>query len=172
MERSRIQILLLAMAAIFILCSLTFASILAGIILAVPLIISNFAAFSFMVHRGIGLDINTLPVAALGIGLGVDYGIYLLGRMKEEYAECGDLPTTLYRALSTAGNGVIFAALTFSIPLMLWRLLADFKFQAEMGLQLGVLMICNALGALIFQPAVVYALKPRFILKRFPGKEK
>ncbi|MBW1912631.1 MAG: MMPL family transporter [Deltaproteobacteria bacterium] len=166
-ERSQFGILLLVMIAIFFLCSITFRSVVAGVILTVPLLVANFACFAFMGLKGISLDVNTLPVAAVGIGVGVDYGIYLLSRIEEEYGKTGDLASTIHQALTTAGNGVVFTALTIIIPVGLWYFLSSLKFQAEMGLLMALLMLFNAVVALLFQPAAVFILKPKFLIKRY-----
>ena len=73
-----------ALLGVFICCTLEFRSLKAGLILTIPLLLSNYMAFAYMAINGIGLSISTLPVSASGIGMGVDYGIYLLARCEEE----------------------------------------------------------------------------------------
>ncbi len=164
-EYSQKNTLLFIFLVVFVFCSICFKSILAGVFLGIPLVIANLAAFAFMGYMNIGLDVNTLPVSAIGIGLGVDYGIYLLSRIEEEYRICGDLRRSNLIALITAGNAVIFTAVTLVIPVILWYFLSPLRFQAEMGLLLGILLAFNALGALIFIPSMVSLLKPKFLKK-------
>jgi len=162
---SQVGTLALIMIAVFIFLIITFHSITGGIILVIPLLIANLAAFAYMAMAGIGLDINTLPVSAVGIGVGVDYGIYLLSRIKEEFTKEPELEASIIKGLSTAGNGIIYTATTLVIPLLPWYIFSALKFQAEMGLLLAFLLAFNAVGALTFIPAAVYAIKPKFLRK-------
>lgn len=148
---------------VFVLCSSVFRSIWAGVCLALPLVIANLAAFTYMVFKEISLDVNTLPVFAVGIGVGVDYGIYVLSRFREEYGRTGDIDKAISKGLSTAGLGVVFTAITLTIPVLLWYFLSQIKFQAEMGLLLAFLLIFNMFGALFFIPSACSYFKPRFI---------
>ena len=79
------QILFIVLGIIFVLCAVTYRSILAGVIFIMSLILANFLAFTYMVFKNIGLNINTFPVVSLGIGLGVDYGLYIVSRIIEVY---------------------------------------------------------------------------------------
>jgi len=90
-EWSQAGTILLIFVIVFILCSTVFRSIWAGVTLAIPLIIANLAAFTYMVFKEISLDVDTLPVFAVGIGVGVDYGIYVLSRFREEYQNFHDV---------------------------------------------------------------------------------
>ncbi len=155
--------ILLIFIIVFILCSTVFRSVWAGVVLAIPLIIANLAAFAYMVIKGIGLDVDTLPVFAVGIGVGVDYGIYVVSRFREEYERLGDIDMAIRKGISTAGLGVVFTAITLTVPVLLWYFLSKIKFQADMGLLLAFLLIFNMLGALFFIPAACSYFKPRFI---------
>jgi len=155
--------IMLIFCIVFVLCSSVFRSIWAGVVLAVPLIIANLAAFTYMVFKEISLDVNTLPVFAVGIGVGVDYGIYVISRFREEYTNTGDIDKAISKGVSTAGLGVVFTAITLTIPVLLWYFLSEIKFQAEMGLLLAFLLIFNMFGALFFIPSACYYFKPRFI---------
>ena len=164
-EWSQTGTIVLVFLAVFVICSLSFRSFVAGILHGIPLIIAALIAFAFMALTDIGLDINTLPVSAIGVGIGVDYGIYLLSRFAEEYSETGDWETTVHVGLMTSGRGIIYTAITLTFPVILWYFLSDLKFQAEMGLLLAILLVFNMLGALLFLPAAVNILKPKFIKK-------
>ncbi len=162
-EWSQAGTILLIFIIVFILCSTVFRSVWAGIVLAIPLIVANLVTFGYMVIKEIGLDVDTLPVFAVGIGVGVDYGIYVISRMREEYENLRDIDAAVTKAISTAGLGVVFTAVTLTIPVLLWDFLSKIKFQADMGLLLAFLLIFNMLGALFFIPAAVSYFKPRFI---------
>jgi len=162
-EWSQAGTILLVFVIVFILCSTVFRSVWAGVTLAIPLIIANLAAFTYMVIKEISLDVDTLPVFAVGIGVGVDYGIYVISRFREEYENFKDIDKAVQKGISTAGLGVVFTAITLTIPVLLWYFLSEIKFQADMGLLLAFLLIFNMLGALLFIPAVCSYFKPRFI---------
>ena len=160
---------------IFVLCVLAFFSVVAGLILITPLILANGIALAYMGLSGIGLSINTLPVAAVGIGIGVDFGIYLLSRYQEEFAKHGDLDQAIIVGAQTAAKAVIFTALTMIVPVMLWYWLSDLKFQGEMGILLGILLGVNMIAAIILLPVLVHVVKPAFITgvrrDRVPAEE-
>jgi predicted RND superfamily exporter protein len=161
---SQLLAFLLAFGGVFLFCTITHRSIVAGIILLIPLAISNVITFAFMAWKLIGLTVSTFPVFSVGIGLGVDYGIYLLNRIQNEYKVGNDLDTAVTVATSTTGKAVIYIATTLTLGVIFW-FFSDLMFQANMGLLLGFVMILNMLGALFVIPAVISLIKPKFITK-------
>ncbi|MBW1903130.1 MAG: MMPL family transporter, partial [Deltaproteobacteria bacterium] len=151
--------------AVFLLCSLNFRSIMAGVVLVVPLAISQILSEVFMLFQGIDLNINSLPVAATAVGIGVDYGIYLTARISEEFQISNDYDVANGVALQTTGKAIIFTATTLIAGVVFWAFV-DLKFQAEMGLLLGLLMFLNMITALVCIPALVKILKPKFVVER------
>jgi predicted RND superfamily exporter protein len=129
------------------------------------LVLANFFAFSYMVYRNIGLNINTLPVVSLGIGLGVDYGLYIISRIKETYREEKDLSRAVVKGVTTSGRAVFMTATMMTAGVVFWYF-SPLRFQAEMGILLGILMMSNMLVGILVLPAIVNILKPRFILTR------
>ena len=165
-KKSQTGTLLLVFLTVFVFCGLAYRSIVASILLCVPLLVASLVAFMYMVIKDIGLDINVLPVAAVGIGVGVDYGIYILSRMEEEFKNTGgDWKAMTHTTMNSAGKGVVITAITVIIPILLWPLMADMKFQAEMGLLLSFIMFFDMLGALLFLPAAVNLIKPKFMYR-------
>ncbi len=148
-------------SAVFLLCMATFRSVKAGVILIIPLAISQILSEVFMLIKGIDLNINSLPVAAIAVGIGIDYGIYLMSRIVEEYKICGDYTVSNKIALETTGKAIIFTATTLIAGVIFWIFL-DLKFQSEMGLLLGLLMLLNMVAALTIIPVLVPILKPKF----------
>jgi hypothetical protein len=158
--------LFLIFLTVFVFCGIAYRSVVAAVLLCIPLLVANLVAFAFMAIRNIGLDINSLPVSAVGIGVGVDYGIYMLSRMEEEFKNTGgDWKVMTHTSLNSAGKGVFITAITVIVPVLLWPIMADMKFQAEMGLLLAFIMFFDMLGALFFLPAAVNLLKPKFMLR-------
>jgi predicted RND superfamily exporter protein len=158
------QILFIVLGIIFVLCVVTYRSFLAGIIFTMSLILANFLAFTFMVFQGIGLNINTFPVVSLGIGLGVDYGLYIVSRIIEVYREEKDLGRAVRGGIITAGRAVFFTATMMTAGVIFW-FFSPLRFQAEMGILLGILMMVNMLVGVLVLPAVINIIKPKFITK-------
>ncbi len=154
--------LIFALGGIFLFCAINFRSLLAGLILTIPLAVSNVITFALMGAYQIGLTVNTYPVASVGIGLGVDYGIYFISRLVEERKTGADLSEAIYQTLLTNGKAIIQIATTLTIGLLIW-LFSALKFQAEMGALLAILLFLNMLGALFLVPTLVCILKPKFI---------
>ncbi|MEO0249673.1 MAG: MMPL family transporter, partial [candidate division WOR-3 bacterium] len=146
-------------------CSITYRSPIAGILFIIPLAVANLLTFAFMATMKIGLNINTLPISSLGIGLGVDYGIYIVSRIKEEYAAAGDLQKATVIAMTTAGRAVLFTATTLTAGVIFWYFLSDMRFQAEMGLLLGLWMITSMVGGMLLLTTVIHFIQPRFITR-------
>ncbi len=157
--------LIAVFVVVFILCILTFRSVAAGVILIIPLAVSQILSEAFMLVKGIDLNINSLPVAAIAVGIGIDYGIYLMARISEEYEVSGDYNYANKRALETTGKAIIFTATTLIAGVFFW-IFIDLKFQAEMGLLLCLLMFLNMVNALVFVPTLVTVFKPRFVVER------
>ena len=145
--------LMLLFAAISLLCYAEFRSVPAVLCIVVPLAIVAVLCNALMATLGIGLKVSTLPVVALGVGVGVDYGIYLFERMKHAMADGDDLPSAFHKALQQRGTAAIFTAITMSVSVGTWAFSA-LKFQADMGILLAFLFLVNMLGAIFVLPAL------------------
>ena len=154
--------LLFALFGVFLFCTINFRSCVAGLLLVVPLAISNVIAFALMGAYQIGLTVNTYPVSSIGIGLGVDYGIYFLGRLLEERAKMADLNQAVKNTIITNGRSIVTIATTLTLGMLCW-LFSPLKFQAYMGVLLAILLLLNMLGALLLVPSLIVILKPRFL---------
>ncbi|MCQ4324260.1 RND transporter [Stutzerimonas stutzeri] len=159
---SQVEAIALALLVLALICTAVYRSSIAGMVFMVPVIISNMLTFAFMTWQGIGMNINTVPVAALGIGLGVDYAFYISDRVKEEIA-IGKSPEEAIRiALHTAGMGVIVTASVLVFATLLWWA-SSLRFQAEMGLLMAIWLSVSAFSALFVMPALLYVFRPRFV---------
>ncbi len=161
-EGAQIWNLIFALGGVFLFCAINFRSVTAGLILTVPLAISNILTFALMGAYHIGLTVNTYPVASVGIGLGVDYGIYFMSRLIEETKNGTDLDLAVSRTLKTNGKAIVQIATTLTLGLMIW-VFSSLKFQAEMGALLAILLFLNMLGALFLIPAMTCIFKPKFL---------
>jgi predicted RND superfamily exporter protein len=152
---------------VFFCLYLTYGSLVAAGLLMIPVILSQLAAEAMMVWLHIDMNVNSLPVAAAGAGVGVDYGIYHFSRMIDAYDEVGDLDEAVDYATATTGKAIIFTGTTMIAGTGFFYL-SDLKFLAEMGLLLTLLMTFNKFGALIVVPALVKVIRPAFLLNRVP----
>ena len=140
-------------AAVIVLCLISFRSIAATVCIIVPLAAVSLLAYALMSLLEIGLKVSTLPVVALGIGIGVDYGIYIYGRLRGHLAEGLDFPAAYERTLATTGAGVVLTGLTLAAGVATW-IVAPLKFQADMGTVLTFMFLVNMVGAVLLLPAL------------------
>jgi len=136
-----------------ILTYLTFFSLRGALCVLIPLGLVSYLGNAVMVLMGIGLKVSTLPVVALGVGVGVDYGIYLFSRMQSALREGKELKEAYYYALTSSGTAVVFTASTMSIGVATWYF-SELKFQADMGLLLAYMFFVNMVAAIFVLPAL------------------
>lgn len=140
--------------SVAVLCLATFRSVRVMLCIVVPLAIVTVMCNALMAVLGIGVKVNTLPVVALGVGVGVDYGIYLFERMKHEMRERGHtLQQAFVVALRERGAASVFTAVTMTVSVITWAFSA-LKFQADMGILLAFMFMVNMLGAILLLPAL------------------
>jgi predicted RND superfamily exporter protein len=155
----------LIFTVVFLLSFLTYWSFAGAFIVLIPSIVAQPLSEAVMYLLGIDFNINSLPVAAIGIGIGIDYGYYVLSRIIEEYEITGDFDEANRQAISTTGEAILFTGATIVASVVFW-LFDPLKFEAQMALLLMMLMIFHAIGALVFIPAMVSLLRPKFALAR------
>jgi len=162
---SQLLNMILVLGMVFLLCALSYQSFVAAVILMIPLNFANIITLSVMRGLDIGLNINTLPIVSVGVGVGIDYGIYLLSRLCEEFQAAGGEYSLAVasQAIKTTGKAIFFTATTMVVGVIFWYFLSSMKFQAEMGLLLAIIMFINMVGALVFIPALLYVFKPKFL---------
>ncbi|ODU46366.1 MMPL family transporter [uncultured Aquimonas sp.] len=150
----QLPMMLWVYAAVIVLCLLTYRSFLATLCIVIPLALVSILANALMAHMNIGLKVNTLPVAALGVGIGVDYAIYIYSRMREFLDEGATLYQAYIKALKLTGSAVLFTAITLAIGVGTWMFSA-LKFQADMGILLSFMFLANMVGAIVLMPALL-----------------
>jgi hypothetical protein len=160
-KKAQMPMLILVYAAIVLLCLLTFRTVMGTIAIIVPLALVSILAYALMAFMGIGLKVNTLPVVALGVGIGVDYGIYIFSKLQEFLKQGKSLYEAYYITLRLTGKAVFFTAVTLAVGVGTW-MLSDLQFQADMGVLLAFMFILNMLGALLILPALAFWLMPKY----------
>jgi len=146
--------------AVILLCLLSFRSVRGTLCILIPLGLVSVLSFALMAILEIGLKVSTLPVAALGVGVGVDYGIYLYSRFRTFFREGDSLQEAYFKTLEVTGSGVLFTGITLAIGVSTW-IFSPLKFQADMGLLLAFLFLMNMIGALVLLPALAHFLLDR-----------
>jgi predicted RND superfamily exporter protein len=151
----------LVYGAVALLCFITFRSWRAVVVAVVPLVVTSFLAEALMVALGMGVKVATLPVIALGVGIGVDYALYMLSVMLTQLRAGMSLSQAYYRALLFTGKVIMLTGVTLAIGVITW-VASPIKFQADMGVLLAFMFLWNMLGALVMLPALAhFLLQPR-----------
>jgi predicted RND superfamily exporter protein len=153
------QMLYLVYAAVIAFCFITFRSWRAVLCAVLPLILTSVLAQALMVVLGIGIKVATLPVIALGVGIGVDYALYVLSIVLKQLRSGASLSEAYHRTLLFTGKVVLLTGFTLAAGVVTW-VFAPIKFQADMGLLLAFMFLWNMLGAMILLPSLAYFLLP------------
>lgn len=159
-DKAQYKMLFWIYSVVGVLCLLTFRSIRVVLCLLLPLLLTSVLCQALMAQMGIGVKVATLPVIALGVGIGVDYGIYIYSRL-ETYLNAGNnLRVAYFLTLKTTGKAVAFTGVTLAIGVGTW-VFSPIKFQADMGIILTFMFIWNMSGALVLLPALASVLLPK-----------
>lgn len=160
------EMLIWVYGAVALLCLVTFRSWRAVLCAVLPLVLTSVLAEALMVMLGMGVKVATLPVIALGVGIGVDYALYILSIVMARLREGRSLSDAYYQALLFTGRVVMLTGLTLAIGVATW-VFSPIKFQADMGVLLAFMFLWNMLGALILLPALAQLLLVK--KKAMPG---
>nr|AGJ70641.1 hypothetical protein [Comamonas sp. 7D-2] len=159
-ERAQIIMLIAVYSVVILMVFLTFRSLVAVACIVIPLGITSILAQAIMAYLEIGVKVATLPVIALGVGIGVDYGIYIYNSLREHIERGLGLEQAYIKTLQTIGKAVTFTGITLAIGVFTW-IFSPIKFQADMGILLTFMFLWNMLGALVLTPAIGYYLISR-----------
>lgn len=154
---AQFPILLYVFAAVVVLCLVSFRSVTGTLCIVIPLGLVSLLTYALMSYLEIGLKVNTLPVVALGVGIGVDYGIYVFSRFQSILEEGYDIPEGYNLTLAITGFGVVFTGCTLAIGVATW-IFSPLQFQADMGILLTFMFVMNMLGAILLLPALASRL--------------
>jgi hypothetical protein len=157
--------LTLTLIAVGICCAFEFGSIPAGLLFIAASVLGNFGAFIYMNLRGLTLTIDTIPVVSLGIGLGIDYGIYTMAAIRDEVMRGKDVEDAITTAMRGTGGAVLNTLFVMIGGLSVW-LFSPVDFHVRMAQLLIFLMITNAITGVVILPSFVSAFRPAFI-KRY-----
>ena len=162
---SKTPMLLLVYGVVIVLCFVAFRSWRPVVCIILPLVLTSVLCEALMTVLGIGIKVATLPVIALGVGIGVDYGVYIYAKFEKYMKDGLGLKEAYLATLTSTGRAVLFTGVTLAIGVFTW-VFSPIKFQADMGLLLVVMLLWNMLGALILIPALAhYFVKPEHYRK-------
>ena len=156
---AQLPMMMYVYGAVIILCLLSFRCARATIVVVLPLYVVSTLAQWLMTVLDIGLTVSTLPVIALGVGIGVDYGIYILSTMSNELKNGANVHDAYLAALKERGSAVLITGITLAIGVSTW-FFSDLKFQVDMGVLLTFMFLVNMLAAVIVFPALAAFLWP------------
>jgi predicted RND superfamily exporter protein len=159
-ERAQFPILMYIYAAVVILCLIAFRSLRATLCIVLPLSLVSLLTYALMSRLEIGLKVATLPVTALGVGIGVDYGIYIFSRLQGALKKGKKLREAYLETLQVTGSAVLLTGLTLAVGTSTW-IFSALKFQADMGILLTFMFLGNMFGALVLLPALAGLLLPK-----------
>ncbi len=150
------------LTVVFVFCVVSFRSITAGLMFLFSCVLANFGAFIYMGIRGIGLTIDTIPVISLGIGLGVDYGIYTVSRIRDEVMGGMRVEEAIILALKTTGLAVFSTFMVMIGGIFPW-IFSPLLFHNEMSTLLIFLMACNMVAGVLILPCYIQMARPKFV---------
>ena len=153
---------ILGFGTMFIIIMFTYRSAVAALVMMVTMFLANGVVNAYMGYRNIGINLQSLPIVTVGLGFGIDYGVYLVSRAVEEYR--GDITEAMRIGIATAGKAVSFTALTLLLGAACW-MFSSIRFCSEMGLLLALWMMISWLGSCTLVPAIIVLVKPKFFLR-------
>jgi predicted RND superfamily exporter protein len=162
-EAKEFAILAGVFGAVTVMCLVTFRSLIGTLLVVLPLALVSVLAYAVMALVGIGLKLSTLPMVALGAGIGVDYGIYLFSRMQEFLRQGASVREAYEKTMRVTGASIIFTGITLAIGVLTW-IFSPLKFQADIGVMLTFMFLVNMLGAIVLLPALAaWMIRPKSV---------
>lgn len=161
-EGSNNATLIASFSTVFVVILLSYRSLAIGLLMITSLGTAALISLAYMYFANIGFDVNTLPVQALGVGVGVDYALYIMDRVVHERKRGHDLIEAIRIAIQTTGLAVFFTGSTLVGGIIFWYFLSSLRFAADMSLLLSLLLIANLFGAILLIPAFTALFKPKF----------
>jgi predicted RND superfamily exporter protein len=161
-EGSNNATLIASFTTVFVVILLSYRSLAIGLLLVTSLGSAALVSLAYMWATNIGFDVNTLPVQALGVGVGVDYALYIMDRVVHERRRGHDLAEAVRIAIQTTGMAVFFTGSTLVGGIIFWYFISSLRFAADMSLLLSILLIANMIGAILVVPAFTTIFRPKF----------
>jgi predicted RND superfamily exporter protein len=143
----------------------SYRSVHAGVLMFVAMLFSTALTYAYLGFNKVGLNINTMPLISVGLGIGIDYAIYIIDRIRDELHEHLDFRAAISKAIGTTGLAVTFTFTTLVGGIVAWVFVSDLRFQADAAKLLIFMIAVNAVAAMVFVPAWIAVFKPKFIVR-------
>jgi uncharacterized protein len=147
----------------FLIVTVYYSSFHAGWLMVLPMLFATLMTYAYMGALNIGISVNTVPVIAVGVGVGIDYAVYFMDRIREEYAKLRDINKAVVVAVATTGAAVSFTAVTLIAGVVMWIFMSDLRFQSDAAVLLSFMLIVNAIAAVLIVPSWCVVFKPKFV---------
>jgi hypothetical protein len=161
-EGSNNATLLASYLTTFFIIWISYRSLAIATYMCISLATATMISLAYMYFAGIGFDVNTLPVQSLGVGVGVDYALYMMDRVANERQRGHGLIESVQIAIKTTGMAVFFTASTLIGGIIFWYFVSSLRFNADMALLLSVVLFGNLIGAMLLVPALIRIFQPNF----------
>jgi predicted RND superfamily exporter protein len=152
----------LGFGTIFFVLLFTYRSFVAGFMMLIPLFLANGVINAYIGFRHLGINLQSLPVVTVGVGFGIDYGLYIVSRAIEEYRDHLDFTKAVQLGMQTAGKAVTFTALSLAVATLAWYF-SNIRFNSDMGLLLFLWMTISFLSTMTLLPALMVIMRPKFM---------
>jgi predicted RND superfamily exporter protein len=154
----------LVMLAAFLLVTIYYQSLHAGWLMVLPMLFATAMTYVYMGFEHIGISVNTMPVIMVGVGVGIDYAVYFMDRIREEMPKVGNIRQAAINAVSTTGYAVSFTACTLIAGVVLWVFMSGLRFQSDAAALLSFMLVVNAIAAMMIVPAWCVVFRPKFVV--------
>lgn len=148
----------------FFLVMVYYQSLHAGWLMVLPMLFATVMTYAYMGWADIGISVNTVPVIAVGVGVGIDYAVYFMDRIREEMAVTRNIHRAVVNAVATTGYAVSFTAATLIAGVVMWIFMSDLRFQSDAAVLLSFMLVVNALAAMLIVPAWCVVFRPHFVV--------
>ncbi|MBL8469057.1 efflux RND transporter permease subunit [Methyloversatilis discipulorum] len=148
----------------FFLVMAYYQSLHAGWLMVLPMLFATVMTYAYMGWANIGISVNTVPVIAVGVGVGIDYAVYFMDRIREEMAVTRNIHRAVVNAVATTGYAVSFTAATLIAGVVMWIFMSDLRFQSDAAVLLSFMLVVNALAAMLIVPAWCVVFRPHFVV--------
>ena len=160
--RSQILSLIIAIVLVFICLVFLMRSFIGGLIGLAPIGFALLIIFGFMGFTGIPLDIATVLVGSISIGIGIDYSIHFVSRFRKEFKKTSSELEALDKTLETTGKAILINVITVTMGFLVLTL-ANLVPLQRFGILVAITMIGSGIGAITLLPAIILLTKSGFI---------
>ena len=157
---SQIKTIFTVFSIIFVLFVIVFRSISVALIAVIPNTLPSLIILGLMGLMGIPLDIMTITIAAIAIGIGIDNAIHYISRFKTELLVDGDFVSSMYRAHNSIGVSMFYTAATVAIGFVV-LILSHFIPSIYFGIFMAIAMLSAVIVNLTLLPKLLITFKPR-----------